>query len=236
MMEIVIVAGGLGTRLSPVTQTIPKALIDINGEPFIAHQLRLLRSRGVERVVLCVSYLGEMIHDFVRDGSQFDLSVLYSFDGPELLGTAGAVRRALPLLADNFFVTYGDSYLPCDYGAVAAAFRSSGKQGLMTVFRNEGQWDTSNVELSSQGIVKYDKSNYTAAMHHIDYGLGMFRRDAFLALDNGKYYDLAQLYQDLVAREELAAFEVYERFYEIGSWAGIRELAALLAARSTEVT
>jgi N-acetyl-alpha-D-muramate 1-phosphate uridylyltransferase len=235
MMDVAILAGGLGTRLAPATQTIPKALIDINGEPFIAHQLRLLRSRGIERVVLCVSYLGEMIQDFVQDGSAFDLSVRYSFDGPELRGTAGAIRQALPMLGGEFFVTYGDSYLPCDYRAIGSAFQSSGKQGLMTVFRNEGRWDTSNVELAGQDIIKYDKKNRTAGMHHIDYGLGVFRQEAFLTLDSEKYYDLAQLYQDLVASGELAAFEVHERFYEIGSWAGISELTAMLSAKSIEV-
>lgn len=235
-MNIAILAGGLGTRLGPMTQAIPKALIDINGEPFIAHQLRLLRSRGIQRAVLCLGYLGEMIQDFVQDGRQFGLSVSYSFDGAKLLGTAGAIHQALALLGDEFFVVYGDSYLPCDYGAVYSAFQKSGKQGLMTVFQNDGEWDASNVEYGDKGIVAYDKRHRTPRMRYIDYGLGAFRREAFLNIDSGAAYDLAQLYQDLLARGELDGFEVSERFYEVGSPAGIREISALLSAGSIKAT
>src|SRR5271165_5405998 len=124
MLPVAILCGGLATRLRPMTETIPKALIELNGEPFIAHQLRLLSSRGIKRAVLCVGYRGEMIEEFVGDGAPFGLHAEVLFDGPTLLGTAGAVRRALPLLGENFFVLYGDSYLPCDYSAVASAFLS----------------------------------------------------------------------------------------------------------------
>src|SRR5579872_5855079 len=138
MLPVAILAGGLATRLRPLTDKIPKALVDVNGEPFIAHQLRLLASRGIPRVVLCLGYRGEMVRDFVGDGWEFGLQVNYSFDGPELRGTAGAIHQALPLLGDSFFVLYGDSYLPCDYAAVEQAFLTSGKTALMTVFCNEG--------------------------------------------------------------------------------------------------
>jgi NDP-sugar pyrophosphorylase family protein len=155
--------------------------------------------------------------------------VEYSFDGPKLLGTAGAIRQALPLLGDRFFVIYGDSYLPCDYRSIAGAFLSSGKQGLMTVYRNEGAWDTSNVEFAGNRILAYDKKVRTPRMHYIDYGLGAFRREAFLNLPENEIYDLATLYQDLLAQDQLAAYEVPERFYEIGSPAGIQELSSYLA-------
>src|SRR5690348_11378619 len=136
MLPVAILAGGLATRLRPLTETIPKALVEVRGEPFIAHQLRLLETNGVRRVVLCVSYLAEMVRDFVGDGGRFGIEVEYSLDGPVLRGTAGAIRQALPLLGDAFFVLYGDSYLPCDYAGIAAAFEQSGKPALMTVFRN----------------------------------------------------------------------------------------------------
>ena len=123
---VVILAGGLGTRLGEITKTVPKALVEVNGEPFLAHQLRLLRSNGIERVVMCVSHLGEMIREYAGDGSMFGLRLDYSFDGAILLGTAGAVRRALPLLDESFFVLYGDSYLPCDFGWVGNSFEQSG--------------------------------------------------------------------------------------------------------------
>ena len=229
MLPIAILAGGLATRLRPITETIPKALIDIAGEPFLGHQLRLLGRAGIERVVLCVGYLGEQIRDYAGDGRAFGLQVEYAFDGPQLLGTAGAIKRALPLLGDAFFVVYGDSYLPCDYGAVAQAFLDSGKLGLMTVFRNQGQWDSSNVEFSQGQILAYDKANRTPRMQHIDYGLGVFRREAFDAVPDNRPHDLAAVYQSLLRQGQLAAWESPERFYEIGSQDGIRELTEYLS-------
>jgi NDP-sugar pyrophosphorylase family protein len=226
LLPVAILAGGLATRLRPLTETIPKSLIPISGEPFIAHQLRLLRSRGIQRVVLCVGYLGEMIRHYVADGESFGLSVDYCWDGPTPLGTAGAIRKALPLLGEAFFVMYGDSYLLCDYRAVEDAFSTSGKAALMTIFRNEGQFDTSNVEFHDGRIFAYDKQSRTPRMHHIDYGLGVFQRSAFEAVFDGPC-DLAAVYRDLLSRNQLAAFEVNERFYETGSFEGIQSLTEL---------
>jgi NDP-sugar pyrophosphorylase family protein len=228
MLPVAILAGGLATRLRPLTDKIPKALIDVNGEPFIAHQLRLLASRGIGRAVVCLGYRGEMVRDLVGDGRPFGLHVDYSFDGPVLRGTAGAIHQALPLLGESFFVLYGDSYLPCDYAAVEKVFLSSGKTALMTVFRNEGQWDASNVEFAEGQILVYDKKNRTPRMRHIDYGLGAFHARAFSAFAADSVEDLAAVYRDLLARHDLAAFEAPERFYEIGSMEGIRELAEVL--------
>ncbi|MGA2575123.1 MAG: nucleotidyltransferase family protein [Bryobacteraceae bacterium] len=221
-----ILAGGLGTRLYPLTERLPKALIEINGEPFLAHQLRLLRTRGIERVVLCIGQHGERIREYAGDGTRFGLAIDYSPDGPALLGTAGALRNALPLLGDAFFVVYGDSYLPCSYRDVAQAFRESGHPGLMTVYRNAGRWDASNVEFAEGRILAYDKKDRTARMQHIDYGLGVFSRAAF---EGAPQADLAELYRGLLRRNQLAAFEVHERFYEIGSFDGIAELSRYLA-------
>lgn len=229
MLPVVILCGGLATRLRPVTETIPKSLIPINGEPFLAHQLRLLRSRGIAEAILCVGYLGEMIRDFAGDGSGFGLRISYSFDGPALLGTAGAIRRALPYLRETFFVLYGDSYLPCDYAQVAAAFEASGKQGLMTVYHNQGQFDSSNVEYSAGRIIHYDKRQKTPAMEYIDYGLGVFKKAVFAAVPPDQSRDLAEVYRDLLAANQLAGFEVTERFYEIGSAEGIADTEAFLA-------
>ena len=228
MLPVAILAGGLATRLRPMTETVPKGLLPVNGEPFIGHQLRLLAAGGVERAVLCVGYLGEMIRESVGDGSGFGLHVEYSFDDPVLLGTAGAVRLALPRLGRKFFVLYGDSYLPCNYRAVMAAFHASGKTALMTVFRNEGQWDASNIEFAGGRIMAYDKRNSSGSMHHIDYGLGVFDDSAFAPLATHEPHDLAVLYQDLLRRGELAGLEVSERFYEIGSAEGLRELSDFL--------
>lgn len=227
-LSVVILAGGLATRLRPVTEKIPKSLIDINGEPFIAHQLRLLQKNGIKKVVLCVGFLGEQIESFVGDGRAFGLKVSYSYDGPRLLGTAGAIKQALPLLNESFFVMYGDSYLPCDYASIQTVFEQSGKQALMTVFKNQGLWDKSNIEYSNGRIIIYDKIRQTDRMHYIDYGLGMFHSAVFDDISVGQPYDLAALYQQVLLRNELAAYEVSQRFYEIGSLMGQKELSDYL--------
>ena len=230
MLPVAILCGGLATRLRPATETIPKALIPINGEPFIAQQLRLLSSAGVDRVVMCVGYLGEMIQEFAGDGRRFGLHVTYSPDGPNPRGTAGAVRNALPMLGEQFLVLYGDSYLPCDYRAVERAFLGSGQPGLMTVFRNRNQWEISNVEFAGGQIARYDKRTPTAAMEYVDYGLSAFHASAFSAAGD-QAADLTAVFQELIREHALAGVEVKERFYEGGSWEGIRELQAYLSPR-----
>lgn len=229
-LPVAILAGGLATRLRPITEKIPKSLVEINGEPFLAHQLRLLHSRGIRRAVLCVGYLGEMVRDFAGSGEKFGVQLEYSFDGPVLRGTAGAIQQALPLLGDAFFVLYGDSYLPCDYARVEREFRNSGKAALMTVYQNSNQWDTSNVEFSEGRILAYDKRARTPRMRHIDYGLGVFTRPVFETIEAGVVRDLAEIYQRLLASNQLAGCEIPERFYEIGSREGIEDLSLMLRA------
>lgn len=231
LLPVVILAGGRATRLRPLSDSLPKSLVPVAGEPFLAHQLRLLAAAGISEVVLAIGYLGAQIKQFAGDGSRFGLRIRYSADGPTPLGTAGAVRQALPLLGERFFVLYGDSYLPCDYRAVQQAFLECGAPALMTVYRNEGRWDTSNVEFDGRRILAYDKENRTPRMRHIDYGLGVFQRSAFQQIPPGLPYDLARLYQDLLARGQLAAFEVPQRFYHVGTWQAIQELADYLSER-----
>jgi NDP-sugar pyrophosphorylase family protein len=229
MLPVAILAGGLATRLHPVTEKIPKSLIEINGEPFLAHQLRLLHRNGIRRIVLCVGFLGEMVEAYAGDGSAFGMEIRYSPDGPTLRGTAGAIMQARPLLGDSFFVLYGDSYLPCDYLAVEHAFQASGQPALMTVYRNQGLWDASNVQFEDGHILAYNKKFRTAAMQYIDYGLGVFRASAFDAVPREGASDLADLYGRLLAAGSLVGFEVPQRFYETGSFQGIEELSAHLA-------
>jgi NDP-sugar pyrophosphorylase family protein len=230
LLTVAILAGGRATRLGQLTENVPKSLLELDGEPFIVHQLRLLHSKGIRRVVLCVGHFGERIRHAISNGSRFGLQVDYSFDGPSLLGTAGAIRNALPKLGSSFFVMYGDSYLPCDYAAIASNFESSGVLGMMTVFRNDGMWDASNVEFESGEILAYSKTDPTPRMRHIDYGLGVFRFEVFENLPAGEPCDLAEVYAELLRRKQLAAYEVRERFYEIGSPAGLRETRDYLAA------
>jgi NDP-sugar pyrophosphorylase family protein len=231
-LPVVILAGGLATRLRPVTKTIPKALIKINDKPFIAHQLNLLRDKGIKRVVVCVGFLGEQIEAFVGDGSQFNLDVSYAYDGEKLLGTAGAIKKALPLLGDAFFVIYGDSYLACDYLAVQRDFMRSKKLALMTVFNNNGLWDASNVEFTDGKLMAYNKTQRTKNMHYIDYGLGIFKATAFATVLAQQPYDLACLYQQLLRDDKLLGYEIKQRFYEIGSLAGQQELAEYLNSQN----
>lgn len=221
-LPVAILAGGLATRLRPITTTIPKALLEIDGTPFAELQAELLARQRIARVVWLVGFLGEQIEAALGDGSRWGMQFEYLYDGPQLLGTGGAVKRALPRLGDAFFVMYGDSYLECDFAAVERAFHDRRRTALMTVFRNDGQFDSSNIEFVDGRITRYDKREQTAAMHHIDYGLGVFKAHAFRPYPDGQIVDLATVYQDLLARDELAAFEVDARFYEIGSPEGVR--------------
>jgi len=230
-IPVAILAGGLATRLRPLTEKIPKVLLPVAGKPFLAHQLELLRQQGIDRVVLCVGYLGEMIQSEFGDGRDLGVRLEYSFDGPVLLGTGGALKKTLPLLGETFFVLYGDSYLPIDLKPVAESFLGSRKPALMTVYQNQNRYDTSNVWFGDGEIKVYDKKNRRPEMHHIDYGLSVFSAGAFANYPSGTPFDLAEVMQRLVAQKQLAGFEVQERFYEIGSPSGLAELESLLRSK-----
>ena len=225
---VAILAGGLSTRLRPATDKIPKALLSVAGEPFLIHQLRLLHSQGLRRIVLCVGYLGEMIKAELGDGSSLGMQIDYSFDGATLLGTGGALKRALPTLGEQFLVIYGDSYMPVDYSAIVEAFVLSKKPALMTVFENEGRWDASNVWFEAGEIHRYDKKLRTAEMRHIDYGIAVLSAEIFASVPDDPAFDLADVYSRLVSDKQMAAYEVKQRFYEIGSREGLAELDSLL--------
>lgn len=235
-MQCVILAGGLGTRIAAVAPDVPKALVPVGGEPFVHHQLTLLAAAGVRRVTFCIGHRGEALRRFVGDGARWGLEVGWVDEGDRLRGTAGALRLALDAgaLAPAFFVLYGDSYLPIDYRQVWAAFERAGRPGLMTVFRNEQRWDASNVLFDGERVVLYDKRRAdprAAQMVFIDYGLTALRREAIeRALPAGGHGDLADVYHRMSLAGELAGFEVRQRFYEVGSPAGLEELRRLLAA------
>ncbi len=228
MPPLALLTGGLAIRLRPHTQKVPKALIAVAGEPFIAHQLRLMRRERVSRVVLCLGYLGEQIEAFVKDGSQFGIAVDYCYDGPILLGTGGALRKALPYLGAEFLVMYGDSWLDTAFAPIVASFRNSGRPALMTVFRNEGRWDVSNVWYENGVIQRYDKIERIPQMQHIDWGLGIVKSDLLAQRSADTVFDLAEIYTDLARRGQLAGYEVRTRFYEIGSPEGLLETEVLL--------
>jgi MurNAc alpha-1-phosphate uridylyltransferase len=224
-LPVAILAGGLASRLRPITETIPKALVEVAGKPFILRQLDYLRRQGISRVVLCVGFLGEQIEALVGDGAPCGLSVSYSQDWPTLMGTGGALRQALPLLDSQFLILYGDSYLPIDFASVERAFMSSGKPALMTVQRNADEWDKSNVLFVDNVIVEYNKRAPTPNMRHIDYGLGAISAQVLADENTTGPFDLADIYHRLSLSGQLAGYEVHERFYEIGSHKGLAETA-----------
>lgn len=226
-LPVAILAGGLATRLRPITETIPKSLVDVGGAPFVARQLAYLQGQGVTRVVLCLGYLGEQVEAVVGNGTAFGLDVQYSWDGATLLGTGGALRRALPLLGEHFFVYYGDSYLPIDFPSVERSFFAGDKPALMTVLRNIDMWDKSNVLLRDGCIAEYNKRNPIPEMAHIDYGLGVISASVIESIRTGVPSDLADIYHELSIKGLLAGYEVFERFYEIGSHQGLQETRAL---------
>jgi NDP-sugar pyrophosphorylase family protein len=230
MLPVAILAGGLATRLRPITEKIPKALIEIAGKPFIFHQLQYLRKEGIEKVVLCLGYLCEMIEEKVGDGSKFDLDITYSYDGDFLLGTGGSIKNALPLLDKNFYVLYGDSFLPIHFSSVEESFLNSKKPALMTVILNENKWDKSNVIFKDGIVLEYNKKEPKSEMKFIDYGLGVLSKTLFDKYEGKVAFDLADLYHLLSIENQLAGFEVNERFYEIGSHQGIKETELYLSA------
>jgi len=226
---VVILAGGLATRLRPITEKIPKALVDVAGRPFLEHQIELLKGNAVTDVILCVGYLGEMIEQRYGDGQSLGVRIRYSFDGPKLLGTGGAIKKASAHLPDAFFVLYGDSYLPVDYLAAEATFQKAGKPALMTVYANADAWDTSNVWFEDGKIRLYSKREKLPEMRYIDYGLMICTKQIFDNSPRDVAFDLADTLENLSRAGQLAGLEVDQRFYEIGSPAGLAELDRLLS-------
>lgn len=232
-VPVALLAGGLATRLRPVTETVPKALVEVAGRPFLDHQVALLRRHGVRRLVLCLGHLGDRVEAHLGDGRRHGVEVRYSHDGPAPLGTGGALRRALPLLGEVFWVVYGDSYTDVDFRAVLAAFGRSGAAGLMTVIRNAGRWDRSNARFARGRLLRYDKAAPTPDMTYIDYGVALLRAPVVARLPEGRPADLADVYRDLVAAGDMVGYPVpvRRRFYEIGTPAGLAETRAFLGRR-----
>jgi len=220
-LPLVILAGGLATRLLPITGTIPKSLVPVNRVPFLTHQLKLLAGHGLRDIILCVGHLGEQIEAAYGDGSDHGVQIRYSYDGPHLRGTAGALRQALSLLGDAFLVLYGDSYLEIDYRAVQQKFLESNAPALMTVMENSHGTEPSNVWFENPKIRAYDKTNPLPQMRHIDYGLSAYRSQCFADYGGS---ELSGLQSVLAKRGEMAGVEMTVPYHEIGSPAGLKAL------------
>jgi MurNAc alpha-1-phosphate uridylyltransferase len=228
MLPLAILAGGYATRLGSLTKDLPKCLIEINDKPFIEWQLDLLIKNGYSDFVFCLSYKSEMIQKYLGDGSSRGVKIRYSLDGETQVGTGGAIQKALPKLGEAFAVLYGDSYLPIDYLAVEKEFLNSVNPALMTVYENKNQFDSSNVEFVGGNLINYQKGSSNKKMQHIDYGLTFFKSSAFLPFSSQSTFDLSEVCHNLTTHGHLGGFEVFERFYEIGSVQGIQELSEYL--------
>lgn len=220
-LNFVILAGGMAKRLGKISKQTPKSLIEVSGEPFIFKQLRHLKLQGAQKVILCVGNMGEKIKKKVGNGSKFGLDISYSFDGPTLLGTGGALKKALPKLDRAFFVLYGDSFLPINFNLVEEAFFKSKHPALMTVMKNENQWDKSNVSLKKNNLIDYNKNSPDKSMDYIDYGLGVLTKEVFANIRK-ETFDLSEIYRNLSKELKLEGYIVSNRFYEIGSYEGLQ--------------
>jgi len=225
---LAILAGGLATRLRPITETIPKVLVPVNGEPFLAHQLRLARGQGFSRVVLCLGHFAEQVEAFLARHDA-GLEVTISHEGTARRGTGGALRHALPLLGEHFFMLYGDSYLDVQAAPIHTAFLACGKPALMTVLHNRNQWDASNVVFDGALVRAHDKA--ARGVEWIDYGFSVFTRDVVAGWPGKDPWDLSALTGALARAGDLAGYEVTQRFYEIGKPAGLAETEAYLRSR-----
>jgi NDP-sugar pyrophosphorylase family protein len=224
-MQAVVLAGGLATRMYPRTRDVPKSMLEVAGRPFVEWQIEILARAGFDDVVMCIAHLGNAIRDHIGDGARFGARVQWSEEGPRLLGTAGAVRAALPLLAPAFIVTYGDSYLPFDYAGPLRVLGASGDcDGVMAVYANHGRWDSSNVVTDGEWVQRYQKGTGDPAFDHIDYGVTALRREIIAALPPAEPFGLDAIQRDLAERKRLRAYPARERFYEIGSPEGLAEL------------
>lgn len=233
-MQCVILAGGLGTRMRPLTDVCPKTLLPVAGRPFAWHQMQWLAAHGISDVVYCIAHQGEQIRHYWETEPPPIASLRYVDEGTQLRGTGGALRLALDegVLDESFFVLYGDSFLPVEFAPVWRAFETSGSPALMTVLKNEGRWDRSNVIYADGRVSLYAKNAdppTQARMQYIDYGLSVLRRSVIAGIPE-TVFDLAGVFHRLSIEGRLAGFEVTERFYEVGSPQGLRDLERYLAS------
>ena len=230
-MQVVILAGGQATRLRPLTDEVPKSLLDIVGRPFLEYQLEFLNRGGAKDIVLCVGYLGEQIEGHCGDGRKLGVNLKYSYEKERLLGTAGALKNAEQLLQDPFFVMYGDSYLFLDFAAVMSYFDKVNKLGLMVVYKNYDRYDGSNVVIEGNLVKQYSKKDRAEGMVYIDYGASILRKQALELVPQNQVYSLEGLFDQLIEQKELLAYEVDKRFYQIGSPEGLEEFRRYISQR-----
>ncbi len=222
-MQVAILAGGQATRLRPLTNKVPKSLVEVDAKPFLEYQVDSLKEGGLTDIVLCIGYLGEQVQKYFGDGRKFGVDLEYSYEKEQLLGTAGALKNAEQLLKDQFFVMYGDSYLFLDFAAIMSYFNEHNKLGLMVVYKNYNRYDRSNVVVEGNLVKQYSKKERAEGMIYIDYGASILRKNALELVPHNQVYSLEELFAQLIKEKELLAYEVNKRFYQIGSTGGLEE-------------
>jgi NDP-sugar pyrophosphorylase family protein len=227
-MQCVILAGGLATRMLPLTLEIPKSLLDVNDFPFIYYQLKWLKKQNITDVVISIGHLGDCIQNYVKNGEQFGLNVTYVKESVPL-GTAGALKLAydLSMLDDKFYVMYGDSFLPINFEEVNNSFNN---KTLMTFFKNNNLLDKSNIIRYTDHIL-YDpkyKLNNQNEYKYIDFGLSIIKKDIISNIPSNTKYNLSDFFHDLSINNSLQGFEVYTRFFEIGSFQGLNDFRSFV--------
>ncbi len=230
-MQMVIIAGGLGTRLRPLSNRVPKSLIEVQGKPFLEYQIGLLKRNGINDIVLCVGHLAKQIKDHFGDGKEFGVNIKYSEEDKALLGTAGALKKAEPLLEEKFFVMNGDSYLPLDYAEVMSYFKGRDRLALLVVYKNYNQYDRSNVVIDADMVKVYSREKQMPGMIYIHAGLSVITREALSLIPVGQTVSQDELWSELVSQNELLAFETHNRFYEVGSFSGLEEFRQLMGQK-----
>jgi len=205
-------------------------MVLVKGKPFLEHEIGLLKRSGIADFVLCVGHLGEKVESHFGDGSKWGVRVRYSYDGPKLLGPAGALKRAEPLLEEHFFATYGDAYLRADYRSMMKALLDSGRLGAMAVYENHGRYGKSDVVVSGGRVVRYDKSGGSAGMDWVNFGVSALRKRALALIPPGRECGEEEFYGELIRRGELLAFPIADRFYEIGTPSSLKEFVLFISS------
>ena len=227
-MQIVILAGGLGTRLGKLTRNTPKSLVRVSGKPFLEYQLEFLKKGGIENILLCTGHMGEQIERYFGCGAKYGVNIIYSHE-EKPLGTAGALKRIENQLDDPFFTMYGDSYVFLDFGQIMSYFQSHDKLALMAVFKNFDKYDRSNTVVQGNLVKRYSKKEKTKDMVHVEYGVNIFRKSVLGMIPENQFYSMDDLFPDLIEQEQLLAYEANQRFYEIGSPKGFKEFEQFIA-------
>lgn len=215
--QAVIMAGGKGTRLRPVTNNLPKAMVPANDKPFLEHLLIMLKKRGVTDIVLCVSYLGEQIKSYFGDGTKFGLNIVYSYDGEELLGTGGALKKTESLLNNSFFFINGDVYYDLDYRKIAEEFEKNPTLGLMVVYHNRDKITQNNVIVQKGKLLRYDRDRIDPKLNEVDGSVYVFKKEILDMLPEGKSALEIETFQKLIDSNQFRVYMPENRYYTNGT-------------------